>query len=96
MAERKKYDPGLVKVGELFTEKRKALGTYYKSRESFIDRRSIELFGGDNWISPRHLANLESGKNWISIEKLLVLATALEENPVDLFEEIINTYQKYK
>lgn len=26
MAERKKYDPALVKVGELITEKRKALG----------------------------------------------------------------------
>ena len=39
---------------------------------------------------------LELGKNWISIEKLIVLAAALEENPVDLFEEIIQTYQKYK
>ena len=36
MAERKKYDPALVKVGELITEKRKALGDAYKSRESFI------------------------------------------------------------
>lgn len=32
MAERKKYDPALVKVGELITEKRKALGDAYKSR----------------------------------------------------------------
>ena len=96
MAERQKYDPGLVKIGELITKKWKALGYAYKSRESFIDRRSEELFGGEPWISPRHLANLELGKNWISIEKLIVLATALEENPVDLFEEIIQTYQKYK
>ena len=96
MAERKKYDPGLVKIGELITKKRKALGYAYKSRESFIDRRSEELFGGEAWISPRHLANLELGKNWISIEKLIVLATALEENPVDFFEEIVQTYQKYK
>ena len=96
MAERQKYDPGLVKIGGLITKKRKALGYAYKSRESFIDRRSEELFGGEPWISPRHLANLELGKNWISIEKLIVLATALEENPVDLFEEIIQTYQKYK
>ena len=96
MAERQKYDPGLVKIGELITKKRKALGYAYKSRESFIDRRSEELFGGEPWISPRNLANLELGKNWISIEKLIVLATALEENPVDLFEEIIQTYQKYK
>lgn len=96
MAERQKYDPGLVKIGELITEKRKALGFPYKSRESFIDRRSEELFGGEAWISPRHLANLELGKNWVSIEKLLVLATALEENPVDFFEEVIQTYQKYR
>lgn len=96
MAERQKYDPGLIKIGELITQKRKALGYAYKSRESFIDRRSEELFGGEPWISPRHLANLELGKNWISIEKLIVLATALEETPVDLFEEIIQTYQKYK
>lgn len=97
MAERKKYDPALVKVGELITEKRKALGhAYSNSRESFISLRSDELFGGETWISSRHLANLELGKNWISIEKLIVLAAALEENPVDLFEEIIQTYQKYK
>lgn len=96
MAERKNYDQGLVKIGELITEKRKALGSAYKSRENFIDRRSEELFGGKAWISPRHLANIEFGKNWISIEKLIILATALEENPVDFFEEIIETYQKYK
>lgn len=43
MAERKKYDPALVKVGELITEKRKALGDAYKSRESFISLRSDPL-----------------------------------------------------
>ena len=96
MAERKYYDQGLVKIGELITEERKSLGSAYKSRENFIDRRSEELFGGEAWISPRHLANIELGKNWISIEKLIILATALEENPVDFFEEIIETYQKYK
>lgn len=96
MSSRKEYDPGLVKIGELLVKKRKALGEAYKSRESFIERRSDEIFNGDAWISPRHLANLELGKNWISIEKLLILSTALEEDPVDLFEEIIRTYQKYK
>lgn len=96
MAERKHFDPGLVKVGELIAKKRKALGYAYKSRERFIESRSDELFGGQPWISPRHLANLELGKNWISIEKLIVLASALEENPIDFFEEIIQTYQKYK
>ena len=48
--------------------------------------------GGEPWISPRHLANVELGKNWISIEKLIVLANALEENPVELFEEILDAY----
>ena len=96
MSSRKEYDPGLVKIGELLVKKRKALGEAYKSRESFIERRSDEIFKGNTWISPRHLANLELGKNWISIEKLLILSTALEEDPVDLFEEIIRTYQKYK
>lgn len=96
MSERKEYNPGLVKVGELITKKRKALGYLYKSREDFIERRSEELFGGESWISPRHMANLELGKNWISIEKLILLAAALEENPVNFFEEIIQTYRKYK
>lgn len=94
MAERKKYDPGLVCVGELLANKRKALGPKYKTREHFIELRSNELFGGNDWISPRHLANIELGKNWISIEKLLILATALEENPVALFDQINKTYQK--
>ena len=96
MAERKKYDPGLVKIGQLLTEKRKALGIEYSTREQFISLRSLELFGGEDWISQRHLSNLELGKNWISIEKLLVLAAALEEDPVDLFSEIIDIYNLYK
>ena len=40
MSSRKEYDPGLVKIGELLVKKRKALGEAYKSRESFIERRS--------------------------------------------------------
>ncbi len=94
MAERNKYNQGLVKVGELLSQKRKALGKPYQTRERFISRRSEELFSGESWISLRHLTNLELGKNWISIEKLLLLATALEENPTELFDEIISTYQK--
>lgn len=31
MSERKKYDPGLVKVGEMLKEKQKALGAEYKT-----------------------------------------------------------------
>lgn len=94
MAERKDYNPGLIKVGELLMSKRKALGQYYRSREKFIMLRSDELFGGENWISLRHLSNIELGKNWISIEKLIVLATALEEDPSDLFVEIIEAYNQ--
>ena len=96
MAERQNYNHGLVKVGELLTQKRKVLGSVYQTREGFIDRRSDELFSGEAWISLRHLTNLELGKNWPSIEMLLLLATALEEDPVDLFHEIIETYQKFK
>ena len=94
MAERKNFNAGLVRIGNLLTAKRKALGPLYKTREKFIELRSIELFGGRDWISPRHLANLELGKNWISIEKLLTLATALEEDPVNLCNEIIDAYKK--
>ena len=96
MAERKNYDPGLVKVGELLSNKRKSLGLEYRSREQFISLRSNELFGGEDWVSPRHLANLELGKNWISIEKLVKLAAALEEDPVDLFSDILDTYNRFK
>ncbi len=94
MSERKSFDNGLINVGKLLTQKRKALGPRYNTREKFIEVRSQELFGSEDWISLRHLANIESGKNWISIEKLLLLATALEEDPVDLFEEIIAAYKK--
>lgn len=93
MAERKNYNPGLVRVGQLLAAKRKALGNMYKTREAFIDLRSDELFAGEQWISPRHLANVELGKNWISIEKLISLSIALEEDPVDLFDQILRAYQ---
>lgn len=96
MAERKKYDSGLIAVGKLITDKRKALGASYKTREGFINNRSEEIFGGEAWISIRHLTNLELGKNWLSIEMLLKLSAALEEDSIDFFEEIIRTYQNYK
>lgn len=96
MSERKKYDTGSVKVEKMLKEKRRGLGNKYKTREKFIELGSTELFDNNDWISPRHLANIESGKNWISIEKLILLSTALEENPVDLFSEIIHTYRKGK
>lgn len=89
MAERQKSSNALIEVGKLLERKRKALGKQYKSREKFIERRSDELFGSADWISLRYLYNIEHGKNWISIEKLIILSKALEENPVDLFEEIV-------
>ena len=57
--------------------------------EKFIEKRSDELFGAEDWISLRYLYNIEHGKNWISIEKLLLLSKALEVDPVDLFVEIV-------
>ena len=88
MSERKTESQVLIKIGKLIESKRKALGKQYNSREKFIDNRSDELFGSEDWISLRYLYNIERGKNWISIEKLLLLSKALEVDPVDLFAEI--------
>lgn len=96
MAERIKQSEALTKIGILFEQKRKALGKQYKSRERFINNRSDELFGSEDWISLRHLCNIERGKNCISIEKLILLADALEEDPSDLFDEIVNIYRHSK
>ena len=93
MVERKRYDPGLVRVGELITQKRKALGDPYNTRDKFIAQTSKAIFGGKERVSVRHLANLELGKNWISIEKFIILADALQQEPVSLFKEFIDTYR---
>lgn len=77
MAEKNKQSEILIRIGKLFEQKRKALGEQYKTREKFINNRSDELFGSENWISLRHLCNIENGKNWISIEKLIMFAYAL-------------------
>ena len=90
MAERKKYDPRIVAVGKMITERRKALGKAYRSRDAFIENRSTELFGGNDWISLRHLSSIEEGKNMPSIEMLITLAYALETDPVELFQQIID------
>lgn len=95
MAERRIYDEKLVKIGALLATKRKSLGIQYKNRERFIDLRSEEIFGGDAWISPRHLANIELGKNWISFEKFFLLATALEVDPTELFDDIRRIYNTW-
>ncbi len=93
MSERTIQNEALIKIGKLFEQKRKALGKPYKSREQFIYNRSNELFGSKDWISLRHLCNIEHGKNWISIEKLIMLADALEEDPSDLFNEVVSIYR---
>ena len=92
MAEKQKSSERLLKIGNLLEEKRKALGKQYNAREQFIANRSDELFGSEDWISVRHLYNIEHGKNWISIEKLIQLSYALEEDPCELFREIVRIY----
>ena len=96
MAEKIEQNEALIQIGHLFEQKRKALGKQYKSREKFIYNRSNELFGSEDWISLRHLCNIEHGKNWISIEKLILLADALEEDPGDLFDEIVEIYRRFQ
>ncbi|MGS0765897.1 XRE family transcriptional regulator [Syntrophomonas curvata] len=92
MAEKKEYSRLLVDIGTMLAEKRKLLGKPYHSRESFIEKRSAEIFNNVPWISQRHLANLERGKNWISVELLIHHAYALEMDPMDLFREILEVY----
>ena len=94
MSEKNNDSEVLYEIGRLIESKRKSLGKQYISREQFIDRRSEELFGSEDWISVRHLYNIEHGKNWISIEKLIVLSDALEENPVNLFADIVEIYRR--
>ena len=93
MAKKHTEIEALTRIGKLFEHKRKALGKQYTSREQFIYNRSNELFGSEDWISLRHLYNIEHGKNWVSIEKLIMLADALEEDPGDLFNEIVKIYR---
>ena len=93
MSEKTVRSTALEKIGKLIESKRIALGKQYNSREQFIHKRSDELFGSEDWISLRHLVNIEHGKNWISIEQLIMLADALEEDAVDLFAEIVKIYR---
>ena len=93
MVERKQDDLRLVKIGQLLLEKRKLLGKNYSSREKFIYSRSKELLGGKDWISIRHLTNLELGKNLPSINMLITLSYAYEIDPIELFSEILAVYE---
>ncbi|MFI3165078.1 MAG: helix-turn-helix transcriptional regulator [Bacillota bacterium] len=93
MAKRNKFDKKLVKIGELLMKKRQEMGPLYSSREKFITERSKEIFDYQDWISLRHLSNIELGYNWPSIEMLIKLAYALEVDPVDLFVDILTVYR---
>lgn len=87
LSERKQiYSPKMIKIGKLIEEKRKIISS--DSRERFIEERSEIMFCNESWISLRHLANIEEGKNLPSIEMLIKLAIALEVEPIDLFGEI--------
>ena len=94
MAEKRENDPVLIKIGKMLKERRLALGRQYKTRAQFIENRSRELFEGQPWISERHLASLERGRNWLSIEKLIEHAYALEMRPEELFLEIFKIYSE--
>lgn len=88
MSVRKKYDQKLVEVGRCLLEKRRNI--CIGSRESFIDERSSTIFGDEQWISLRHLANLEEGKTLPGVEMIIKLSFAYEVDAVDLFTEIYN------
>lgn len=88
MPKRKYYDYRMIKIGDLLREKRLAISK--ESRESFIEERSKTMFGDDDWISLRYLANIESGNNLPSIEMLIKLSVAFETDPIELFESIYN------
>ena len=93
MSEKKKQDLFHLEMEKLLRNKRELLGKHYKVREKFIAHRSDELFGSTEWISLRHLCNVENGKHSISIEKFILLADALEQDPVSLFSEIVKIYR---
>lgn len=91
---REKCDERLIRVGELLRRKREGLSNNVgKNRQRFIEWISINYFGGEDWISERHLINIENGKNLISIELLFKFATALEVEPKELFAEIVEAWK---
>lgn len=94
MTERKLINFNHINVGECIKEHRLALGKNYDTREKFINNRSEELFDGEDWLSVRHLSNLELGKNTLTLEMILLLATALEIDPLDFFKEILSAYHQ--
>ena len=74
-------------------KKREALGKEYKSRAAFIRQMGISLFDDEDWITEKHLGNIERGQNWISFEMFIKLSAALQQEPGELFSEIIQIYR---
>ena len=99
MAERKQRDKCLEAIGQFIYNKRQSMGGIYRNREGFIADRQNVIFNNticNDWISLRHLANIERGKNWPSLPMLIMLAHALEEDPVDFFEDIYKIYIQFQ
>ena len=68
MSERKKYDPGLVRVGEMLKEKRKALGAEYKTSEHLLNSEILNYLITATGFLHVIWQILNLGKIWISIE----------------------------
>ena len=94
MSEIKNCKEWLTKTGQYIRSRRLSLGAEFKNRDFFIEERSQNLFGYEDWISSRYLASIELGKNQMSIEKMIQIAYALEMDPVEMFGEILKIYQK--
>lgn len=94
MSEKKLFNFRDKKIGNTIRTHRHNLGDGYKTLEAFVYNRVTELFDDDQWISVRHLSNIELGKNTLTIDKLIALADALEVDPMELFEEILLIYRQ--
>lgn len=92
MSKRKKYDPKLIKIGQFIEKQRKIIYPEFQTREKFIDVVSQEIFGGEQWISVRHLSNIELGKNLPSFELMIKLSVALDLETIDFFAKLIEIY----
>ena len=79
MSEKKLFNFRDKKIGNTIRTHRHNLGDGYKTLEAFVYNRATELFDDDQWISVRHLSNIELGKNTLTIDKLITLADALAE-----------------
>lgn len=94
MTERKFENNQLRQIGKKIRGYRKDLGGKCLTLEGFVEDRSIILFDCKEWISVRHLSNIERGKSAMSNELLIMLAKALEKDPHEIFEDIVNVYNE--